>query len=269
MDRHVHDFFQMSADGAPNGHFHKVIALHEAPDIDCETLCQLVPDLSKGWYELAILNTKDRIEFTRDYWLDKLPYRKGVNEFINTFFAGLDDIGIFITQKKFDDPFEASIIYSLKGNRGFYRGGSAASEEQIAEAQRLFPDYILPADYRAFLMIHNGFWKTTDCTGVTRVGQLGDLYNRLQNHFSEGMRVQTSDGDPVNPKTLIPFYESFGMPFFQCFWGEWYPESEMGNVYFSGETNTVLFAEGGNSKTENMAFPTFLDWLLFYLEQVT
>jgi hypothetical protein len=80
--------------------------------------------------------------------------------------------------------------------------------------------------------------------------------------------IKTSDGIEVDPKTLIPFYESFGMPFFQCFWTEWYPEEEMGNVYYSGVSKKILVAEDERPSEENMAFPTFLDWLMFYLERV-
>lgn len=259
----------MGSDDSPQGHFHKVIALHEAPDLDCETLCQLVPDLSKGWYELAVLDTKDRIEFVRDYWLDQLPYQQGFSEFIVRFFNQVDDIGIYITQKKFDDPFEASIIYSLRGDNGFYRGGSPASDERINHLQNAFPGAMFPADYISFLRIHDGFWKTTDCTGLTRTSAMPRLNRDFQERLGETTQVLTSDGKEVDPTSLIAFYESFGLPFYQCFWKDWYPEGEMGNVYFSGNNNTILFSEEGSNKGENMAFPTFLDWLTFYLEQVT
>lgn len=267
MDDHVKDFFKTSSDETPRGNFHRVFALHEAPDIDCSTLCKMVPDLNKGWYELAVLEKKDRIDFTLEFWLDTLPYHKGFSEFIGRFFENLEDVGIYITQQKFDDPFEACMVYSLKGGSGFYRGGSPATEEQILELKKLYPDCILPQDYLAFLQIHNGFWKTTDSTGIARIAHMNQLYKSLQKIISKKEGLLTSEGNEVNPKTLIPFYESFGMPYFQCFWSEWYPEEEMGNIYYSDTSNVLMLAEGGAPSPENMAFPTFLDWLTFYLEK--
>lgn len=93
-------------------------------------------------------------------------------------------------------------------------------------------------------------------------------YETFQSFLEEQGAPPTSDGKPVDPKTLIPFYESFGMPFFQCFWAEWYPEQEMGNVYYSGETHSISSVRIVGDASENMAFPTFIDWLIFYLEQI-
>lgn len=265
MGQRVKEFFRQSSGEEPHSNFHRVIALHEAPDVDWKNISKLVPDLCKGWYELAHLPSKDRIEFIRDFWLKKLPYRQGFNAFIVRFFEGLEDIGIYVTQHRFDDPYQASLVYSLKGDNCFYRGGAPASDEKIVNLQKFFSDDILPADYKAFLQIHDGFWKTTDCTGITRSVEMPTLYSTLQELLAQQDRILTSGGLEVDPKRLIPFYESFGMPYFQCFWGEWYPEEEMGNVYYSGLTNTISFE--GDSSPENMAFPTFLDWLQFYLEK--
>lgn len=139
MDQHLKDFFSKHSDETPRGCFHQVIALHEAPDIDWHTISKKVPTLSKGWFELSRLPTKDRIEFTRDYWLTKLPYREGFSEFIVRFFDALDDIGIYVTQKKFDDPFEINLVYSLKGDSGFYRGGSPPLRKRFSTSKKPFP----------------------------------------------------------------------------------------------------------------------------------
>ena len=105
-------------------------------------------------------------------------------------------------------------------------------------------------------------------TGITCVSMMNDTYQEFQNMLNSQGEVRTKSGKVVNPKTLIPFYESFGMPFYQCFWDGWHPEQEMGNVYYSGESNTIsdpaLTDEGS---MEQMTFPTFSEWLLFYLEQ--
>lgn len=268
MDQHVQEFFRQSSDQAPRGNFNKVIALQDAPDIEWETLSKLVPDLCRGWFELAHLSSKDRIDFSRDFWLLKLPYSPGLDEFINRFFGALDDIGVFITQKRLEDPYEASFVYSFKDDGGFFRGYSPISEQKLEHLRKFFEEYILPSDYIAFLQIHDGFCKATDCTGVTRSVNMPESYKKFQTMLQKQEPIVTSKGTIVNPKTLIPFYESFGMPFYQCFWGEWYPEQEMGNVYYSGEAKTISDVFGVGTSSEKMAFPTFTEWLTFYLERI-
>src|SRR5262249_1478434 len=118
-----------------------------------------------------------------------------------------------------------------------------------------------------FLQIHNGFCKFTD-TGMIPSAFVGKVYREFQAQLSTQDPLLSATGDSVNPKTLIPFYESFGFPCFQCFWVESYPAQEMGNVYYSGLTHTITDHTSGMAAPENQAFPTFLDWLMFYLEVI-
>lgn len=268
MDHHLKDFYRQFSDEAPRGNFHSVIALHQSPEIPWNTIKAKVPDLCKGWFELAHLSTKDRIEFSRDFWLSKLPYRQGLDESIARFFASLDDIGIFLTQKKFEDPYEAHLIYSIKDNGGFFRGAPPASEKKLGDLQKVFSNCIFPQDYLSFLQIHDGYCKATDCTGIISAEQVPSTYEALQQIMLQHEPIITSRDSIVDPKTLIPFYESFGMPFYQCFWSEWYPEGEMGNIYYSGVAHTISDVFTGMSASEAMAFHTFTDWLMFYLERV-
>ncbi len=268
MGHHVKEYFCQSSNDAPRGNFHKVIALHDSPHVRWESISQLAPDLCKGWYELARLNPRDRIQFTHDFWLSKLPYHPKFDTFLANFFDSLEEIGVFIVQKKFDDPYQTNLVYSLKGDVGFFRGALPVSEEEILNIEKTFPSFILPSDYLAFLRIHNGFCKATDCTGITPSTQVKDLYQNFQALIQQEGPVTTTKGTIIDPKTLIPFYESFGMPFFQCFWAEWYPEQEMGNVYYSGLTKSISDVESSDSPSETMAFPTFTDWLMFYMEQI-
>jgi hypothetical protein len=115
--------------------------------------------------------------------------------------------------------------------------------------------------------MHDGFCKTTDCTGVIASECVSKEYEKLQDFLQKQNPMITDKGTEVNPKTLIPFYKSFGMPFYQCFWSEWYPEQEMGNVYYSGVDKTIsdISSQIGS---ESMAFATFIDWLIFYLERI-
>lgn len=269
MDHHVKEFYCQFSGDTPKGNFHKVIPLHESPHITWESISKLVPKLSKGWYELAHLPVKDRIEFTRDYWLAKMPYHPKFPDFLMRFFDNLDDIAIYVIQRKFDDPYDANMVYSLKGDTGFFRGALPATDDETLALQRSFPDTLLPTDYLSFLQIHDGFCKTTDCTGLIPSSQMADAYREFQEIIQVEGHLTTNHGTDVNPKKVIPFYESFGMPFFQCFWAEWYPEQEMGNVYYSGLTRTISDVVGSSDpSSETMAFSTFTDWLMFYMERI-
>lgn len=268
MDYHVKEYYRQYSDDSPSGNFHKVIALHEAPDISWNELSKLVPTLPKGWEELAHLPSKDRIEFAEDFWRSKLPYRTNLDGALRKFFLALDDIGIYITQKRYDDPCEVHLVYSLKDDGGFFRGSIPAGDKQIQELKNFFPSFILPVDYLAFLQIHDGFCKTTDCTGLISSSKMPQAYLDLQKILQEGDPITRRDGSLIDPQSLLPFYESFGMPFYQCFWADWYPEDEMGNVYFSGTQRTISEVIDLDSSSDVMAFPTFTDWLMFYLERL-
>ncbi len=268
MDRHIKEYYHLFSDETPQGNFHEVIALHEKKEINWKELSKKVPKIIRGWYELAHLSTEDRINFTHDFWVSKLPYRMGLTEFLDRFFHSLDEIGIYITEKKFADPYEVHLVYSLKGDNGFYRGELPILDEEQQQLQKTFPEQTFPADYLAFLQIHNGFCKTTDSTGIIPSTSVLKTYEFLQLRMEKCGPLLNSRGDAIDPKSLIPFYESFGMPFFQCFLSDWYPENEMGNIYYSGETHTISDIFSKNSSSETMAFPTFTDWLMFYMERI-
>ncbi|MGA8165387.1 MAG: SMI1/KNR4 family protein [Waddliaceae bacterium] len=269
MDEHVKDYYSQQSQNSPEGNFFKVIAIHEGVDLDWETIVEMVPNLPRGWYELRHLSPKDRIQFSLDYWLAKISYHPHINEAFSSFFSAMDDIGVFITQRTFDDLFDIEMVYSMKGNRGFYRGSTPAPEDEIIDLQKLFPNAILPEDYLSFLQIHNGFCKATDMTGITRTGNMKQSYRNFQAMIASKGQLRTKTGTPVDPKTLIPFYESFGMPYYQCFWAEWHPKLEMGNVYYSAINNTITnVGENFSVSPEKLAFPTFVEWLNFYLEQI-
>jgi hypothetical protein len=268
MDQHAIEFYSDYSEKHPHGHFHRVIPLHEEPGISWEEAKEIAPSLCRGWYELAGLPVEDRVEFTRDFWLAKLPYCPHMDESLTKFFACIDDIGIFLTQQKYEDPFQAHIVYSLESNSGFFHGECPANEREIINLQKDFPSYILPADYLAFLQIHNGFAKLTD-TGITPSKLMKETYQNFQKIIREGQEpIATADGTFINPASLIPFYESFGMPFFQCFWGEWYPDQEMGNVYYSVPAKKITTCRKKGDCDETMAFENFTDWLMFYLEKI-
>jgi len=268
MDEHVNEFFSEKTEEIPHGNYHKAIALHDNPDISWKSVNARIPSLCKGWFELARLPSSDRIEFLKDFWLSTLPYKPKNHQSLLDFFKRLDDIGVYIIQQKFADPFECKLVYSLRNNQGFYHGGVGATEEEIGLLQRLFPDHIIPEDYLSFIKIHNGFCKATD-TGVLRIDDIKENYEAFQALLETGDPISLDEAKFIEPKTLIPFYKSFGMPVFQCFWSEWYPEQEMGNVYYSNFSRTISESKQEKEVSENLSFPTFVDWLCFYLEKVS
>lgn len=268
MDSHFKAYFHEFSEDSPSGAFHTVIPLHDAPDISWKSISQKAPCLPKAWFELAQLPKEDRIEFLHEFWESKMIYHPNLSEFLSQFFGSLDDIGIFITQRAYDAPLTPQIVYSIEGDGGFYRGAPAATDDDIAKLKASFPEIILPKDFLTFLQIHNGFYKTTDCTGLTTAQRMRQDYEEFQAKLGEGELIYTKDGKSVDSTTLYPFYNSFGMPFYQCFWADWYPEDEMGVVYYSGDTKTLSDTTDGGITIEHLCFPTFTDWLIFYLERV-
>lgn len=267
MDEHIKAFFQPSSEGTPGGRFRCCLPLHEGPDMEWQQVSGICPSLPRGWYELSLLPARDRTEFVRDYWLMKLPFHPQLSTFLNDFFSSLNEVGIYITQQKFDDPYEAHLVYGLKDDHGFFRGNPPAEEEAISNLRAQFSEFVLPLDYLAFLEIHDGFYKYSD-TGLIPSQKLFAKCQDFQSRLEQQDTLLSAGGTPVNPKRLIPFYESFGFPCYQCFWAEWYPANEMGNIYYSGLTHTISDHHSDRASPENMSFPTFLDWLMFYLETI-
>lgn len=268
MDFHISEFFQCFSEEIPHGSYKEVIFLNERSDLSWDDVLEKVPAMPRGWYELAHLTPKDRIEFSYAHWNSVLPFHSKLNACLERFFSSLDDIGIFIIQCKASSTYQAQIVYSVNGNNGFYRGGVPIVDNEAEALQKTFSDYLLPADYCAFQRLHDGFWKTTDSTGIVTAKNLPALYEKFQNMLAREPVIATSCGVMVNPKSLIPFYESFGMPYFQCFWGEWYPEQEMGVVYYSSETKNISSIKTSGIDFDTLSFPTFSDWLTFYLEHI-
>jgi SMI1 / KNR4 family (SUKH-1) len=262
MKDHIHDFF---GDKVP---FHQVIALHEEPIADWDTITKKMPLLPRGWYELSRLPLEDRIEFSHEYWLAKLPFIETVSleKRLSEFFENLEEIGIYATQLKKGGAFEIHMVYSLKQEVGFFQGGPPASSDTITALIKRFAHVNLPLDYLAFLQIHDGFSKYTD-TGMIKTRDMSQTYQRLQKLLVEDLLVRP-DGQVISPESLIPFYESFGLHSYQCFYSDWYPEQEMGNVYFSEHDRSMSNFLDPYSLEENLAFSSFLGWLVFYLEDI-
>lgn len=266
MTDRVHDFFRQRPDDEHQGHFHKVMALHEEPLLDWDQLKKQIPLLPRGWYELSRLPKEDRVEFTRDYWFAKLiphvPPEIGFEERLSSFFEKLDDLAIFVTQEVENNPFEIHMVYCLKDNRGFFHGHPPATEDTLSTFTKQFANFNFPPDYLAFLTIHDGFSKYTD-TGLIRTKDIARNYLRFQ-QVNANEVILSPEGAIVDPKNLIPYYESFALHCYQCFYADWYPAGEMGNIYYAEKTEADFFSQ--NFLDENFAFSSYLGWLMCYLE---
>lgn len=116
--------------------------------------------------------------------------------------------------------------------------------------------------------VYDDSWRTTDSTGITHSSNLLSQYEKFQALVSNEPFLPTIKGAPVDPKSLISFYESFGTPYYQCFCFEWYPEEEMENVSYSNKNKTISDVKCANPDSETLAFPTFNKWPAFYLERI-
>lgn len=249
-------------------HFHQVLALHREPELKWDLVSQMAPLLPRGWYELSRLPPEDRIEFTREFWLSKIPIlnpaESHLEDRLYSFFDSLEEIEIFVTQERPQQPFEAHMVYGLKEASGFFHGNPPAKLSAIDALKRQYAHVDLPTDYLAFLLIHDGFSKYTD-TGIFKSRDMTRIFQHLQQLLSEDILVRP-DGQLIDPPSLIPFYESKELHAYQCFYADWRPGGSVGNIYFSQADHTISNFLDSLHGEENLAFETFLGWLVYYLE---
>jgi len=223
--------------------------------------------LPRGWFELARLAPEDRIEFTRAYWMSQLPFVSSkCMEGLDHFFDQLETIEVYATQMEVGQPFDVHMVYVLQHESGFFQGNPGATEDEILTLNKQFSHMNFPQDYLAFLKIHNGFSKYTD-TGLIKIKEMSRNYRQFQELLKHEELIRP-DGHIIEPASLIPFYESFGLHSYQCYYADWYIENEMGNVYFSEHDRTISNFLDASRLEENLAFPNFLSWLIFYLEDI-
>lgn len=244
--------------------FKEVIFLNEQSNVSWEDISKKAPHLPRGWYELSKVSAKDRVEFTRDFWLDRMPYHPSAHPGFYDFFEQLDDVCVVLMKKREDDPFEAQLIYSLADNSSFFRGNPPCKESEIQELSHEI-EMTLPRDYICFMRIHDGFGKLSEM-GLLEVEDLAHARRRVMDLMIQSNHRITVKGKTVDPSSLIPFYETLGLASFQCFYRDWYPGSEMGNVYLSGIDYTLSDLDDKKAWSENLAFPTFSEWLVQYLQ---
>ena len=260
MNFQIRDFFKVDRSQEP--HFQEVRFLHEEAELSWEEIEGV--GLPRSWFELSRISPENRVEFSREYWLSRLTYHPLATERIESFFDQLDDIAIVLSRQTKEEPWRAELVYSLADNSSFFRGLPPADDEEISWAQKqLGAD--LPRDYWSFLQIHNGFGRLTE-TGLKPADELEETKARLLDAIlAYEVPLRWKEGW-IDPAKLFPFFEEYGVGSFQCFNAEWYPGSEMGNVYFSGIDYTLSDISDRKAWSEQLAYPTFLDWLTDFLE---
>ena len=244
--------------------FKEVRFLSDEPTATWGEISKIAFDLPRGWFELSRVSPRDRIEFTRDFWLDRIPYHPSAHPAFFEFFEQLDDVAVVLTRIREDEPFDAELVYSFADNSSFFRGRPPCTGgDLLALKDEIELD--LPRDYLSFVQIHNGFGKLSEM-GLLEVEEIAYAKRRVMDLILQTeKRVKSGDLD-VDPGSLIPFYEALGLSSFQCFYTDWYPGSEMGNVYLSGIDYTLSDVHDKKTWAENLAFPTFSEWLVYYLQ---
>lgn len=244
--------------------FSEVRILSEEPNSTWGDVNQVAFDIPRGWYELSRVSPRDRVEFTRDFWLDRIPYHPSAHPAFFEFFERLDDVAVVLIRRVEGEPMDAELVYSLADNSSFFRGKPPANETEEHELKNEL-DVNFPRDYLSFLKIHNGFGKLSEM-GLLEMQDIPEVRRRIVNLILRSEKRIRSGETEIDPGALIPFYESLGLSSFQCFCTDWYPGSEMGNVYFSGIDYTISDVIQKKQWVENLAFPTFSEWLSYYLQ---
>jgi len=256
MNLLVNQYFREGAN------FEKVILLSDLPNMSWQEVVQMAPNFPRGWFELSRISIENRIHFTYDFWLDKLPFNVSVYPGLTRFFEKLDDVGVVLACKK--DRWTPQLVYSLSDNSSFFRGLPGAMQSDLEEL-KMSLDFPLPRDYLAFMKIHNGFGRISEM-GLLRSDELASAKRRLTEMILKTDQLVKSGLISVDPGALCPFYEVYGLDSYQCFYADWYPTNEIGNVYFSGIDYTVSDTSEQKAWSENLAFPTFSEWFIYYLE---
>ncbi len=259
MNSLVRQFFSVQEGG-----FREVLFLEEQPEARWEEVSARALHLPRGWFELSRLSRLDRIEFLRDFWMGIMPFQPRLHQVISEFFDRLDDVSLILVRTQKETLLRPECVYSLQENCSFFRGWAPASSRAIGHLQEAV-GHLLPRDYLAFLHIHNGFGQLSEM-GLLHTESVVAAWRHLIHSALESSLYPTSGGKVVDPASLIPFYESLELSAYQCFYADWYPGSEMGNVYLSTIDSTVSDVTLQETWEEERSFPTFSEWLSAFLE---
>ncbi|MCB1115248.1 MAG: SMI1/KNR4 family protein [Chlamydiia bacterium] len=229
----------------------EIIFLSEMPELSFEERKAKVPRVTKGWHELCQIPHNVRFELIRDYWFNSLPNVLTFRAFIDRFFSQVDHVGVIASTSGL------FMTYTLKDKPECFFGCPPLVDDEIAALKKEI-DFPLPEDYALFFRVHNGFFKGGD-TGLHSADRLlkeRERFKTLGKHLTLGKETASTE-------LLLPFYRSFDLDVYQCFYKEWHPDQGMGNVLCNLKEGAL-----SDPNTDPRAFPTFLEWLTFYMEKV-
>ncbi|MBI5345684.1 MAG: SMI1/KNR4 family protein [Chlamydiae bacterium] len=264
MNSCVLEFYKKAKTANDSGFYDLIFV--ENSELSYEEVLNLCPSLPRGWFELTKLDKALRIEFARDFCLSTLPYVPKNYPLLSDFFSKMDDIGVVLIKKNQNSLFECELVYSMQSNLSFFRGSPPCSEEMIDLVNRELNE-CLPKDFLAFLKIHNGFSKNYD-SGIIKAECLKEFAQEFQGLIINNSKIIKCGKKQIDPSSLIPFYQSYSKGDFQCFYLDWFSQNDIGNVYYSSGDLAISDFNLNISSIETLAFPSFLEWLIFYIEEV-
>src|SRR5579872_2370674 len=113
--------------------FKEVVFLSEESNANWGEISRKAPDLPRGWFELSRISPRDRVEFTRDFWLDRMPYHPSAHPAFFEFFEQLDDVAVVLMRRAEDEPMDCELVYSFHDNSSFFRGKPPCPETVLDE----------------------------------------------------------------------------------------------------------------------------------------
>ncbi|MCB1109902.1 MAG: hypothetical protein KDK64_02890 [Chlamydiia bacterium] len=228
--------------------------LSKVPKLSWEKAQKTFPRLPKGWFELSRLDSGVRQEFLRDYWINALTYSPQLYAFVDRFFATVEETEIVVSKGG------VFLVYGLKKGRTFFLGGPPLTDQEVGAMVNQV-DFPVPQDFKQFFRIHNGFFKKGD-TGIFSSGVLVEEGQRFRD-LNQGLKM---GNQTLTTGSLLPFYRSFGLDVYQCFYQDWYPDGGVGNVLCSLSEGRISDYRIKDRGRDDLAFPTFIEWLMFYME---
>jgi hypothetical protein len=241
--------------------FQEVIFLNEDQGLSFDEISEKALDLPRGWFELSRLDWESRREFISLLWTERLSFHLQIQPAIAQFFSKLEDIDVVIVKK--EGEYFPEMVYSLSDNRTFFRGRPFALDEDVKTFRREMNVHF-PADYLSFLKLHNGFGKLSEMS-VLSMDAVFEAKERVGRILTDPNKPVVWRGQVIHPNSLVPFYEEMGLNSFQCFLLDWYPGSEMGNVYLSGVHYSIQDTLEQNGLEVQKSFESFSKWLTGYL----
>lgn len=173
-----------------------------------ETVLAKVPLLPRGWFELAGLNQRERIELVRDFWLSCLDISPEDSFAIIEFFSSLDTLEVFAYKVSSLSPFQPCLLYIGREDRDSFVGYPPVQcSEQI-------PSFCGDRIYMNFFNIHDGFGHFED-KGILSSKDLAKAFQKFRKLLiKENVCDETEDCYSLG---VFPFYEGMSPDNYQCF----------------------------------------------------